>query len=206
MSRLILASTSRYRAELLARLCLPFETIGSEINETAGPAESPDALAIRLAEEKARAVAAPLQSTSAIVIGSDQTAALDDTLLRKPGDPTKALAQLIACRGRCVRFYTAVTIVDCRDLAAHRHVDLTEVRFARPTDAELERYIALERPLDCAGGFKAEGLGIALFEAIESHDPTALIGLPLIWVARTLRELGLNPLQGAGAVLTNRAD
>jgi septum formation protein len=195
MSRLILASTSRYRAQLLDRLGLRYDVIASDVDETVEPGEAPAALAQRLAERKARSVASALTSTDTLVIGSDQTAALGDALLRKPGDPTTALEQLVACRGRSVHFYTAVTIVDCRGSSSKRHVDTTEVRFAQRTDAELRRYIELEQPLDCAGSFKAEGLGIALFTAIDSQDPTALIGLPLIWVAQTLRELGMNPLQ-----------
>lgn len=195
MPRLILASKSRYRAQLLARLGLRYDTVASDVDETRKPGEAPAALAQRLADSKAHSVACALTSNDALVIGSDQTAALGDELLRKPGDPTTALEQLIACRGRSVHFYTAVTIVDCRSSSAQRHVDTTEVRFAQRTDAELRRYIELEQPLDCAGSFKAEGLGIALFTAIDSRDPTALIGLPLIWVAQTLRELGMNPLQ-----------
>ena len=195
MPRLILASTSRYRAQLLDRLGLDYDVVASTVDETAEPDEAPATLAQRLAERKARSVASALASTDALVIGSDQTAALGDELLRKPGDPSTALEQLIACRGHSVHFYTAVTIVDCRSSSAHAHVDTTEVRFAQRTDAELRRYIELDRPLDCAGSFKAEGLGIALFTAIDSQDPTALIGLPLIWVAQTLRELGMNPLQ-----------
>jgi septum formation protein len=203
MSRLILASTSRYRAQLLARLGLRFDIIASDVDETAEPGEAPAALAQRLAERKARSVASALASNDALVIGSDQTAALEDELLRKPGVSATALEQLIACRGRSVHFYTAVTIVDCRSSGTHTHVDTTEVRFAQRTDAELRRYIELEQPLDCAGSFKAEGLGIALFTAIDSHDPTALIGLPLIWVAQTLRELGINPLQSSHMMLTD---
>lgn len=195
MSRLILASTSRYRAELLDRLGLPYDVIASDVDEAAEPGERPAALAQRLAERKARAVAGPLATTDALVIGSDQTAALGDRLLQKPGNPAAALEQLVACRGRSVQFYTAVSIVDCRSSSAHGHVDTTEVRFAQRTDAELQRYIEIEQPLDCAGSFKAEGLGITLFTAIDSHDPTALIGLPLIWLVNRLRDLGMNPLR-----------
>lgn len=195
MLRLILASKSRYRAQLLDRLGLPYDAVASDVDESAEPGEAPAALAQRLADRKAQSVAGALTSTDALVIGSDQTAALGDELLRKPGDPATAFEQLSACCGQSVHFYTAVTIADCRSSSAYRHVDTTEVRFAQRTDAELRRYIELERPLDCAGSFKAEGLGIALFTAIDSQDPTALIGLPLIWVAQTLRELGMNPLQ-----------
>ncbi len=194
MRPLILASTSPYRAALLDRLGLAYEVRGSAADETAAADEAPDALARRLADQKARAVAAALQSHEAVVIGADQTAALDRTLLRKPGSRATALAQLTACRGRSVSFYTAVTIIDCRTNDARHHMDTTEVRFAQRSDAELERYIELEQPLDCAGSFKAEGLGIALFEAVATSDPTAIVGLPLIWVASTLRDLGLSAL------------
>jgi len=195
MRPLILASTSPYRAALLERLGLAYEVIASSTDETAAPNEAPDELARRLAEQKAQTVAASLQSPDAIVIGADQTAALDRTLLRKPGDRATAFAQLAACRGRSVSFYTAVTIIDCRANDARYHLDTTEVRFAQRSDAELERYIDLEQPLDCAGSFKAEGLGIALFESVSTRDPTAIVGLPLIWVASTLRDLGLSALQ-----------
>jgi len=194
VQRLILASTSPYRAALLDRLCLTYEVIGSAADETAEPDEAPDRLARRLANQKAQVVAASLTSRDAIVIGADQTAALDRTLLRKPGDRATAFAQLTACRGRSVSFHTAVTIIDCRANDARHHLDTTEVRFAQRSDAELERYIDLERPLDCAGSFKAEGLGIALFESVTTRDPTAIIGLPLIWVASTLRDFGLSAL------------
>jgi septum formation protein len=187
---LILASTSRYRRELLSRLGLSFETRAPAVPEEAIEGEAPAAMASRLALAKARAIDAP----DSLVIGSDQVASLDGRLLRKPGDAATALKQLRACQGRTVIFDTAVAIVDTRTGAALEHVDRTEVRFASLGTAALQRYVQLEQPLDCAGSFKSEGLGVALFERIESSDPTALIGLPLIFVARALRELGADPL------------
>jgi len=191
MRRLILASTSKYRAELLARLHLPFETRSPRVDEEIPPGEAPEAAAARLAVAKAEAVAS---GTDAIVIGADQIPSLDGRILRKPGTHRVALEQLEACSGRTVVFHTAAAIVDGRDGSVRKTVDVTEVDFARLPHDALDRYLALEQPYDCAGGFKAEGLGIILFSAIRSRDPTALIGLPLIWVAATLRDCGLDPL------------
>lgn len=193
--RLILASTSRYRRELLSRLGMPFETESPDVPELAVPGEAPAAMARRLALAKARAI----RASDALVIGSDQVASLDGRLLRKPGDATTARQQLEACQGRSVTFDTAVAIVDTRTGATLEHLDRTAVLFASLDTAALERYVELEKPLDCAGSFKSEGLGVALFERIESTDPTALIGLPLIWVARALRSLGADPLGRAGS-------
>ena len=186
MLTLVLASTSAYRRDLLARLRLPFDTRGPEVDETPFPGEAPEALARRLARAKAQAVAS--QSPGSWVIGSDQLAELNGMPLGKPGGRPSAIAQLQAMSGRSVRFHTAVCL--CRDGAVREAADLTLVRFRHLGAAEIERYVDAERPFDCAGSFKAEGLGIALFEAIESHDPTGLIGLPLIATARLLREAG----------------
>lgn len=191
MPRLILASTSAYRRQLLARLGLEFATLAPRIDETQAPGESPPQLAARLADEKAAVVEAP----DAIVIGSDQVASRAGLILRKPGDHANALQQLLACQGKQVDFYTAVTVIDRGHGDMQRHVDHTIVHFASLESAALDRYLHRERPYDCAGGFKAEGLGIALFERIESSDPTALIGLPLIWLAGTLRAMGLDPFE-----------
>lgn len=188
--RLILASTSKYRAELLARLGVPFETRSPRIDEAIREGESPQDAAARLARQKAEAIDAP----DAIVIGADQVPSLAGRILRKPGGHSAALAQLEACQGERVDFFTAVAVLDRRDARSWETVDITEVEFARLERAALERYLEIERPYDCAGGFKAEGLGIALFRAIRSEDPTALIGLPLIWLAAALREAGLDPL------------
>lgn len=190
MKRLILASTSPYRRELLNRLGLPFETAAPGIDEAPQPAETPAALASRLARAKALAIDSP----DTIVIGSDQVASLEGQPLGKPGNHANAVAQLELFQGREVQFHTAVCVAagSARDL--QEHVDLTRVRFRELPRSDLDRYLTLEPAYDCAGGFKAEGLGVALFESIESSDPTALIGLPLIWVAAALRNAGLDPL------------
>jgi septum formation protein len=191
MPRIILASTSRYRRELLARLGLPFDVEVPETPEVEMAGEAPAAMAARLALAKARSLRAP----DALVIGSDQVAALDGGILRKPGTHEAAVRQLLDCQGRSVLFHTAVAVVDTRAGTAVEHVDRTEVRFRNLERAALEQYVRLDRPLDCAGSFKSEGLGVVLFEDISSHDPTALIGLPLIWLAQALRSLGADPLQ-----------
>jgi septum formation protein len=190
MPRLILASTSRYRRELLSRLGLPFDVESPGVPEEARPGEAPAAMAARLALAKARSIVVP----GTVVIGSDQVASLDGELLRKPGVPTVAVAQLEACQGRTVLFHTAVAVIASDSGATAEHVDVTEVRFRRLDAAALTEYVRREQPLDCAGSFKSEGLGVALFERISSNDPTALIGLPLIWLAGALRELGVDPL------------
>ncbi|HEX6998493.1 MAG TPA: Maf family nucleotide pyrophosphatase [Gammaproteobacteria bacterium] len=190
MRRLVLASTSPYRGALLARLGLPFDTVAPRADETPGPAEPPRELARRLAAAKAQSVL----PADAVVIGSDQVPSLDGRPLGKPGTHAAALEQLLACQGRTVAFYTAVVVIDGADGRRWETVDRTEVAFRRLGRADLDRYLAAERPYDCAGGFKAEGLGVVLFERIVSEDPTALIGLPLIALARMLREAGLDPL------------
>ena len=188
--KLVLASGSRYRRDLLNRLGLPFTAVAPLVDETPDPGEHPSALAARLASEKAMTLA----SGDAVVIGSDQAASLDGQLLEKPGSHALALAQLAACQGRTVVFHTAVAVYDGAAGKLHEHVDLTLAHFARRARPELERYLEREPAYDCAGGFKVEGLGIALFESVESKDPTALIGLPLIWLAATLGSCGLDPL------------
>jgi septum formation protein len=195
MPPIILASTSRYRRELLTRLQLPFTTRSPEASEDVIDGEAPAAMAARLALAKARSISAP----DAIVIGSDQVASLDGRLLRKPGSAEAAVAQLRACRGKSVLFHTGVALVATRAGTTLQHVDRTEVVFRRLDDAALERYVQLESPLDCAGSFKSEGLGVALFERISSDDPTALIGLPLIFVADALRKLGADALRPSRA-------
>ena len=188
--RLVLASTSIYRRDLLARLGLPFSAVAPAVDERPLPGERPLELAARLALLKAQSAAPP----DALVIGSDQVASLDGRILGKPGSHVAALEQLVACQGRAVDFHTAAAIVDRSGGRVWQTVNHTEVRFASLGEAALDRYLRADQPYDCAGGFKAEGLGIALFERIESRDPTALIGLPLIWVAATLRAAGLDPL------------
>ncbi|WP_431101860.1 Maf family nucleotide pyrophosphatase [Roseateles noduli] len=189
---LVLGSTSRYRRELLERLRLPFETAAPDVDETPRSGETPEALARRLALAKARAVAA--RFPQALVIGSDQVADLDGQPLGKPGTHERAVEQLRAMRGRTVVFQTALAVVCeatgfvAEDLAPVR------VRFRDLSDADIERYLRAEQPYDCAGSAKAEGLGIALLDAIDSDDPTALIGLPLIRTATLLRRGGLDVL------------
>ncbi len=188
MPNLILASTSTYRRALLERLDLLFSTARPEVDELPLPGESPQILAERLAMAKAEAVLAR-SNDDVWVIGSDQVAELDGRPLGKPGHHAAAVEQLRSMSGREVRFLTALCIAgpDGRRLRA---LDVTTVRFRALDDDEIERYVTREQPLDCAGSFKSEGLGIALFEAIDSRDPTALIGLPLIATARLLREAG----------------
>ena len=193
MARLILASTSRYRLQLLGRLGLPLETQDPKVDERKHTGEEASALATRLANAKASSVADRADPADAIIIGADQTAALDGQLLRKPGDPTTTLRQLTACQGKVVSFHTACTVIDQRSGRRLQGMDHTRVSFLTLDKRCLERYIELEQPFDCAGGFKAEGLGIALFDSIESEDPTALLGLPLIWLSRALRDLAVDP-------------
>lgn len=186
---IVLASTSPYRRELLGRLGVAFEVASPGVDESALAGESPDTLARRLAEAKGRAVAE--RFPDALIIGSDQVADLDGRQLHKPGNRDNAIDQLLAASGRQVRFVTAVTLVDAASgVARTRSVDTT-VTF-RPLDRPLiERYVDLEQPFDCAGSAKAEGLGIALIERIDSSDPTALIGLPLIAVTELLAACGV---------------
>jgi len=188
--RLILGSTSRYRAELLQRLGLPFEARAPGTVEDERPGEAPATRATRLASAKATDAGVGLPD--ALIIGSDQVAELDGALLEKPGSAERAHAQLAACSGRAVNFHTALCLLDTRDGKQRTHVDLTRVRFRRLDAAEITRYIEREQPLDCAGSFKCEGLGISLFERIENSDPTALIGLPMIALAQLLRDAGIN--------------
>jgi septum formation protein len=189
---LILASTSRYRRELLERLRLPFEVQSPDVDETPQQGESPSALAERLAMAKALAVAQ--RAPDAVVIGSDQVAELDEQAIGKPGSHERAAQQLRAMSGRDVVFHTAVAVVH-KDVGFRRSTMVpVTVRFRHLQDAEIERYLRLEQPYDCAGSAKCETLGIALLEAIESNDPTALVGLPLIETCRLLREAGVDPL------------
>jgi len=207
--RLILASSSAYRRELLSRLGLPFEAIAPDIDETPLAGESPQATALRLARAKAEAVARA--HPGALVIGSDQVATLDDLQIGKPGDHARALAQLQLMRGREVVFHTALCLWDGRAIDATRDATRyatrdaaryatravqienvqVKVRFRDLPDAELDAYLRIEQPYDCAGSAKNEGLGIALLESIVSTDPTALTGLPLIALTGMLRQAGV---------------
>jgi septum formation protein len=189
---LILASTSRYRRELLNRLHLPFDVQPPEVDETALPGETPRELAERLALEKARAVAA--RFPEAVVIGSDQVADLAGEALGKPGDHARATAQLRKMRGQTLIFQTAVAVVCQATGFVERDVAPVRVVFRDLDDAAIERYLRAEQPYDCAGSAKSEGLGIALLSAIDSDDPTALVGLPLIRTCRMLRSAGVELL------------
>jgi septum formation protein len=190
---LILGSTSRYRREMLQRLRLPFEIYAPDVDETPDAAEAPADLALRLAIAKARAVAH--HHPSAVVIGSDQVADLDGTPVGKPGTHAKATQQLRAMRGKAIVFQTAVAVVHlARGYEGSALVPVT-VRFRDLSDAEIEHYLLAEQPYDCAGSAKSEALGIALLSAIESDDPTALVGLPLIKTCELLRAAGIDPLQ-----------
>jgi len=189
---LILGSTSRYRRELLERLRLPFEVRSPEVDETPLPGEKPAALAQRLALAKANAVSA--QFPDAVVIGSDQVADLDGEPVGKPGTHERAVAQLRSMRGRSVVFQTAVAVVRASTGFVGSALAAVTVRFRQLSDAEIEHYLVTERPYDCAGSAKVETLGIALLDAVESDDPTALIGLPLIRTCALLRSAGIDPL------------
>jgi septum formation protein len=187
--RLILASTSAYRRELLGRLGLAFETARPETDETPLPEESPRNLTVRLARTKAEAVLLPGARPETWAIGSDQVAELDGQPLGKPGTVERAVEQLRAMSGQPIRFFTAVCVAG-EDGRRFEALDVTTVRFRTLRDDEIVRYVERERPLDCAGSFKSEGLGVTLFDEIDNRDPTALIGLPLIATARLLREAG----------------
>jgi len=186
---LILGSTSRYRRDLLSRLRIPFEVHAPEVDESPLAGECPRALAERLALAKAHAVAA--RFPEAVVIGSDQVADLDGEPLGKPGDHTRAAAQLRRMRGRTLVFQTAVAVVCHATGFAQQDLAPVRVVFRDLGDDEIERYLRIEQPYDCAGSAKSEGLGIALLDTIDSDDPTALVGLPLIRTCRMLRAAGV---------------
>jgi septum formation protein len=189
---LILASTSRYRRELLERLRLPFSVQAPDVDERPLPGEAPAATASRLALAKARSVA--LGNPDALVIGSDQVAELDGVAIGKPGSHERAIAQLRAMSGRTVVFHTALAAIRvAREFSAESLVPV-RVRVRELSDREIAHYLHTEQPYDCAGSAKSEALGIALLDAIESDDPTALVGLPLISTCAMLRAAGLDPL------------
>jgi septum formation protein len=187
--RLILASTSVYRRELLSRLRIPFETASPGTDEAVLPGEAPADTALRLAREKSRAVQA--REPDAVVIGSDQVAALGDLRLDKPGNRDRAIEQLLAASGQTVDFHTAICVGSGRSGVQSTAVDCTRVTFRTLSRDAVERYVDAEKPFDCAGSAKAEGLGIALIERIESIDPTGLIGLPLILLTAALTQHGI---------------
>jgi septum formation protein len=192
---LILASTSRYRRELLERLRLPFATVAPEVDETPYPGETPQQLACRLAMEKARAVAA--RHPQAVVIGSDQVADLDGQALGKPLVHDIAVQQLQRMQGQQVVFQTAVAVVCNARKFAQMDLAQVRVRFRALGADEIEAYLRAEQPYDCAGSAKSEGLGITLLDAIDNDDPTALIGLPLIRTCQMLRAAGVQMLPAA---------
>ena len=192
LPRLILGSTSPYRRELLARLRLPFDVVAPMVDETPRPGETPAALAQRLALAKARAVAA--LHPQAVVIGADQVADLDGEPIGKPGTHERAVAQLRRMSGRTVIFQTALAVLRADTGFEQALLVPVRVQFRELADREIEHYLRLEQPYDCAGSAKSETLGIALLAAIHSDDPTALVGLPLIRTAELLRLAGLDPL------------
>lgn len=192
MPRIVLASTSPYRRELLQRLRLPFEVLAPRVDEAALAAETPRATALRLARAKADEVAA--RTADALVIGSDQVADVEGAALSKPGSHEAALDQLERMQGRTIVFHTALAVVDAARGRALVDCVPTSVRFRRLPRAALDAYLRAERSYDCAGAAKIEGLGIALVEAVESDDPTALIGLPLIRLTSMLEDFGVQVL------------
>ena len=189
-SALVLASSSVHRRQLLERLGLPFECAPPGVDEAPLAGESPAALATRLARAKALAVAR--ERNDAIVIGSDQIALRGEQVLGKPGDAERCRAQLAASSGCELTFLTAVCVVAAGGAQTFEHIDRTIVQMRVLDHAEIARYVAQDRPWDCAGGLKAESLGVALVNRIETVDPTALTGLPLIWLAGVLRDCGLS--------------
>ena len=196
--QLILGSTSAYRRELLARLHIPCEVAAPDVDETPLPGEAPNEMAKRLSLAKARAVA--VRFPQAVVIGSDQVADLNGLSLGKPGTHDKAVAQLRHMRGQTVVFQTAVAVVCLETGFEQRSLAAVRVKFRDLTNDEIENYLQIEKPYDCAGSAKSEGLGIALLDAIDSDDPTALIGLPLIRTCQMLRAAGvalLSPKEAA---------
>ena len=187
--KLVLASTSAYRRELLQRFGLPFEVARPDVDESPLPDETPQATAERLAVEKARAVAG--QFDDALIIGSDQVAHMGDTRFGKPGTVERAIAQLQSMSGRTVVFHTALAVLNTRSGQVQLDAVPTEVRFRGLSSDEIVRYVNKELPLDCAGSAKSEGLGITLLDALAGDDPNALVGLPLIALARMLRNEGI---------------
>jgi len=186
--RILLASASRYRQGLLDRFLDDYETVASGIDETPLPGEEPDAMATRLA--RAKAEAASSTDRDALIIGADQLAVLDGKVLGKPGDHSKAVEQLLAAAGKQVLFLTAVCVLDPASRRRFEHTDRTTVRFRQFDRRLADAYLHHDKPYDCAGSFRIEGAGFVLFESVTTDDPTALIGLPMIWLAGILQDLG----------------
>jgi septum formation protein len=185
----VLASSSPYRRELLARILPEFECISPGVDESPEPDEAPASLAGRLAQLKASQCLQ--RRPAALIIGSDQVPALGKQMLTKPGTPAGAMEQLRKCSGQSVVFHTAVSVIGPNGLPAESHIDRTTVHFRRLNDDQIERYLAKDQPFDCAGSFKAESLGIVLFDGIDSTDPTGIQGLPLIWLSDCLNRRGI---------------
>jgi len=186
--RILLASASRYRQGLLDRFLKDYETVPPNIDESAQEGESTANLATRLAREKAETVSS--QNPDALIIGADQLAVLEGIALGKPGDHQRAVEQLLSASGKKVRFLTAVCVLDPVARTRLQHTDETTVRFRHFDRRLAETYLRHDEPYDCAGSFKIEGAGFVLFESVSTDDPTALIGLPMIWLANTLKDLG----------------
>jgi septum formation protein len=185
---IILASASRYRQGLLDRFLDDYETVSPGVDERAEDGEDPAALATRLARTKAEAVSSA--NRNALIIGADQLAVLEGKVLGKPGDHQKAVEQLLAASGKTVQFLTAVCVLDPVSRRRYEHSDRTRVTFRQFDRRLADTYLHHDKPYDCAGSFKIEGAGFVLFESVKTDDPTALIGLPMIWLAGTLKELG----------------
>jgi MAF protein len=192
---LVLASTSPYRRELLERLKLPFVTAAPDVDESVLPAETPQALVIRLAEQKARAVAT--DHSHALIIGSDQVATIDGLILGKPGNHDRASQQLALASGKKVTFFTGLCLYNSATDHCQIHCEPFHVHFRTLDEATIEHYLQREQPYNCAGSFKSEGLGIVLFERLQGDDPNALIGLPLIRLVSMLKDEGIDPLSSA---------
>ena len=190
--RLVLASSSRYRRELLARLGIEFHSASPDVDETPLPGEAPAALVLRLAAAKASKVAEG--EAHAVVIGSDQVAVHEGKVLGKPGTVANAEAQLARLSGQRVDFLTGVALLNTDTGRLQTHTDRTTTTFRRLFKAEIRRYVELDQPLDCAGAIKSESRGVMLFERVQTEDPSAAIGLPLIRLAALLRNEGINPL------------
>ncbi len=192
--KIILASTSRYRAELLTRFQLPFDVAKPQVDETPRPGELPAKTALRLAQAKAANVASDYAGQLILVIGSDQVAELNGLHIGKPGTKERAREQLRSMRAQTVIFHTALSLIDCGDGNQQSEIVTTDVTFRDYTDAEIENYLARENALDCAGSAKSEALGAALISKMRSDDPTALIGLPLLMLHQMLANVGVSVL------------
>lgn len=191
---LILGSGSKYRREILDKLHLKYSVVKPDIDETAISSENPQQLVGRLAEAKARAVKKRMTYDSAVIIGSDQVAVCDGQILGKPGNAENAVQQLLGFVGKTVTFYTGLAVLNTATEQCEVRVEPFEVEFRQLTDDEIQRYVELEKPFDCAGSFKSEGLGISLFSSLKGNDPNTLIGLPAIALLDMLRTHGINPL------------